>query len=228
MVELSIDTSTRYAGVALSWDGEVRLEMRWHSRQNHTRELAGAVEALAARAEVSLRELQAVFVARGPGGFSAVRVGISLAKGLVEGMDVPLVATSTLEVEALPFADLGRPVCPLLEVGRGVVAWSVYHGAPGPWRQASEEVVTGLDDLLAEAPRDALFCGEGAWGLRDSLRERLGDDAAVAATPPPTRQLWALARLGAEALAQGRAADRAALQPHYLRPPSITPPRARS
>lgn len=224
-MQLSIDTSTRYAGVALSWDGEPRWEMRWHSRQNHTRELAGVVEALVGHAGVTMGELEAVFIARGPGGFSAVRVGMGFAKGLAESRDVPLVGVSTLEVEALPYEGLGRPVCPLLEVGRGVVAWARFQGGDGGWRREGEEAVVGVDELVEAVPEGALLCGEGTWGLSTLLRERLGGRATVVAPPPPTRQLWALARLGAEALAEGRADDRAILQPHYLRQPSITPPR---
>ncbi len=226
-MELSIDTSTRYAGVALSVDGEPRWEMRWYSRQNHTRELAGVVEALVAHAGVTMGELGAVFIAQGPGGFSAVRVGMGFAKGIAESCDIPLVGVSTLEVEALPYEGLGRPVCPLLEVGRGLVAWARFQGDGGEWRRQSEEAVVGVEELVEAAPEGAVLCGEGAWGLSALLRERFGGRAAVIASPPPTRQLWALARLGAEALAAGRADDRAALQPQYLRQPSITPPRVR-
>jgi tRNA threonylcarbamoyladenosine biosynthesis protein TsaB len=226
-MELSIDTSSRYAGVALSWDGEPRWEMRWHSSQNHTRELAGVVEALTARAGVTIGELGAVFVAEGPGGFSAVRVGMGFAKGLAESRDVPLVGVSTLEVEALPYEGLGRPVCPLLEVGRGLVAWARFRGDDGGWRREADEAVVGVEELVGSVPEGAVLCGEGAWAHAALLRDRLGGRAAVVASPPPTRQLWALARLGAEALAEGRADDRATLQPRYLRQPSITPPRPR-
>jgi tRNA A37 threonylcarbamoyladenosine modification protein TsaB len=112
-------------------------------------------------------------------------------------------------------------------VGRGLVAWARFQGDGGEWRRQSEEAVVGVEELVEAAPEGAVLCGEGAWGLSALLRERFGGRAAVIASPPPTRQLWALARLGAEAQATGRADDRAALQPQYLRQPSITPPRVR-
>ena len=59
-------------------------------------------------------------MALGPGGFSALRVGISVAKGLALPLDIPLVGVGTLEMEAYPYAGAGIPVCPLLEAGRSV------------------------------------------------------------------------------------------------------------
>ena len=223
-MEISIDTSTRYAGVALSQDGDIVREIRWHSRQNHTMELTGAVESVLEGAGATPRDLTTVFVALGPGGFSAVRAGLGFAKGLSEARDLPVVGVGTLAVEALPFAGLGRPVCPLLEVGRGQVAWALYESSAGDLEVLRDEGVTGPEAVLAAAPEDAAFCGEGAPGMEAVLRERFGGSALVLAAPPPPRQLWALARLGWGRFAQGTVDDRATLQPRYLRQPSITMP----
>ncbi len=79
-MELSIDTSTRYASVGLSQSGESIADLTWRSARNHSVELAPAMRELMGRFEVDMRDIEAVFVARGPGGFRAIRVDISLAK----------------------------------------------------------------------------------------------------------------------------------------------------
>ena len=86
---LSIDTSTRYAGVALSDDERVVSCRLWYSRVNHTAELMPAVAQTLQHYGIAAHELEAVAVALGPGGFSSLRVGLSVAKGLVAAAGVP-------------------------------------------------------------------------------------------------------------------------------------------
>ena len=123
-MELCIDTSTRYAGVVISHHGEPQWETCWVSRRNHTVELAPTIQMLLGKTGASPGDLDAVFLAVGPGGFSALRVGMSAAKGMAEGLDIPLVGVGTLELEAFPYAGTGRSLYPLLDVGRGEVAWA--------------------------------------------------------------------------------------------------------
>ena len=221
-MELAIDTSTRYAAVALSREGEPVAELSWRSEQNHTVELMPSVQRLLEGAGAKVQDLTAVFVAIGPGGFSALRVGMSAAKGMAEALDVPMVGVGSLEVEAFPYAATGRPVCPILEMGRGEVAWALFHEAEGCWRCLKEPEIASLEELGRGIPAGAVLCGEGLWAVRSRLPVEVTEVADLIAMPPPTRRATTLARLGASRLAAGRHDDRASLQPLYLRPPSIT------
>ena len=227
-MELSIDTATRYAGAALSLDGHVIAEAAWHSRNNHTAELAPAVDGLLREAKSSARELRGITVVIGPGGFSALRVGLGFAKGLAEALDIPIAPVSALEVEAARHFDGETgPLCPLLEVGRDRVAWCVYERSDGDWRRVGDEQVTTVSEMVEAVPDDAVYCGEGAWHTRERLRE-LAPDAKVIALEPSTRSLALLASLGHAALASGGVPERGTLEPNYLRPPSITMPAGRT
>ena len=117
-MELSIDTSTRYASVALSNNGQVTHALSWRSEQNHSVECVPAMRRLMEQAGVSPEDVKAVFVARGPGGFSALRVGVSVAKAMSMAQGIPLVAVGSLHVEAYPYLGLGRPVCAIMAAGR--------------------------------------------------------------------------------------------------------------
>ena len=231
-MELAIDTSTRYAAVALMEGERPLAEFSWRSERNHTVELAPLVQGLLDWPPARGLALEAVFVALGPGGWSSLRVGLSAAKGLTEARDMPLVGVGTLEVEAFPYGATGLPICPLLEVGRGEVAWALFQEEGGCWSQLRPEAVSSPEEVCRSLPPDTLLCGEAAWALGDRLRDALVLDGGarsggvrVLAVPPPTRRAVTLARLGAFRLAAHGPDDRASLQPLYLRRPSITPPR---
>lgn len=215
---LAIDTSTRYAGVALWREGLLLYEVAWRSERNHTVELAPAVDLALKRVGATPADLQGVAVALGPGSFSALRAGLGLAKGLAEALDIPLVGVGTLEVEAWPWRGLGAPVCPLLPMGRGEVAWALFQGQGEGWGQTHPEALAPLEAVLEGLPRPVVVCGEGA-GL---VGGRAGQGVYLAEVPPPTRRPGVLALLGARRLERGGGDDRATLQPLYLRRPSIT------
>jgi len=227
-VELCIDTSTRYAGVALTESAAVIKEISWHSARNHTVELAAAVAQMLEEEGKGVDEIQAILVTTGPGGFSALRVGMGFAKGLAESLDIPLVGVSTLEVEAARYFDRQEtPLCPMLEVGRERIAWSTYKKTSTGWHQAMNEQVTTLEAMVSAVPDGTLFCGEGAWHTSARLQELAGSSKTVLAEQPPTRLLSVLATLGRRVLLSGDVTDRTAMEPNYLRPPSITMPSTR-
>ncbi len=199
-------------------DGGITAERSWRSEQNHGVELMPAVLEVLARMHLAPKDVTHIAVALGPGGFSAVRVGISAAIGLALPRSLPTLGVTTYDIESAPFAgraSVSSPLYALIPAGRNEVAWAKYegHGAP---------VATGLStpqSLLADAPPTARFCGEGASDLRGPT-----DPSRVLSGVPPTRAPVTLARL-ALARFQAGAETHATLQPVYARQPSITLPR---
>ena len=219
---LGIDTSTRYAGVGL-WTGDrVVSALCWHSMHNHTAELMPAVQHVLDRAKVGVTCLEAIAVALGPGGFSALRVGISVAKGLALSLRIPIVGVGTLEAEAYPFAALGLPIRPLLDVGKDAVATAVFRRAGSRWRKLEGERLCTPEELVDSISRRTVLCGEGVPNRTEYLRSALGRKGVVVGFHSPTSRLWALSALARDRLGDGDV-SLAALQPLYLRAPSIGP-----
>lgn len=216
-MELSIDTSTRYASVALSRSGECVAELTWRSDRNHSVELAPTIRALMARAGVAMGDVEAVFVAAGPGAFSALRVGMSLAKTLASALDVSLVSVGTLDVEAHPYLGLGVPAITIILAG-GDRLYVGRHSQSSPTRY---EVVPA-DGVAEGVESTTLFCGEGLRAVAETLRRRLGGVALIADVPPPTRRASVLAEMAYERLQAGDVEDAATMQPIYLRSAQIT------
>ena len=220
---LAIDTSTRYAGVALAQDGQVISCRSWYSRASHTAELMPAVAGILEGHRLAARDLTGIAVALGPGGFSALRVGISAAKGLALAAGNLLVGVSTLDLEAYPYLPSGAPVCALLDVGRQEVA-AARFAQDG--QRLAEDILGPPAELLHDITEPTIFCGEGVTQWIGLIRERLGNLALPIASPPAAR-LWSLAALAQQRMDLGLMDDLATLQPHYLRMPSIGGPKRR-
>ena len=117
----------------------------------------------------------------------------------------------------------GRPVCALLDAGRREVS-SALFGADG--QRIREDRIGPPEEVLPDVTEPTLFCGEGLAAHADVIREQLGDKAVIAGHSPAGR-LWALAQLGQQRLEAGDSDDVAALQPYYLRMPTIGGPKRR-
>ncbi len=220
-MELSIDTSTDWGGLALSRQGELLAEIIWKPGQNHTVELYPNITKLLETASADLQTVTAIFVAIGPGSFNGLRAGISAAKGLSFELNVPLKGIGTLAIEAYPFAFTSLPICPLHDAGRGEVAAALYK-FNNEWQCLIEEHITTIDKLPAEIMETTVFCGELSETSLISLRLVMGEKAIIPSPEARQRKPSMLAALGWQRLQSDGPDNLASLQPIYLRQPPIT------
>jgi tRNA threonylcarbamoyl adenosine modification protein YeaZ len=220
-MELAIDTSTDFCSIGLSYKGESVVEMAWHSMQNHTVELVPNIMGLLSQAKGSPQSLTAIFVAKGPGSFNGLRVGISTAKGLAFALDIPLIGISTMEVEAYPFASTGLPICPIHNAGRGEIAAALYQQKDG-WRRLVPEQITTVNVLCRQNSRKTIFCGEIPPLVIEEIKKKLEGYAIIPEAAVRSRHASYLAALGWQRLQRGQIDDATSLQPLYLRQPPIT------
>jgi tRNA threonylcarbamoyladenosine biosynthesis protein TsaB len=218
MILVAVDTSTRWAGVGLQLDSGERTQMIWRSDQNHGRELMPAIVELMFRANLRPPDITHLAVALGPGGFSAVRVGISAVIGLAMPNDLPVAGVPTHSIEVLPFlesASSETPVVSLIPAGRNEVAWAQFDQPDSTVAADTGLAAPGkLGDLL---PSSALFCGEAAEMMTDFVEaERILVDSA------PTRSPIALLELASASFDDRNGTSPTVLKPIYARSPSIT------
>lgn len=95
---LNIDTSGSICSVALAKDGEIVLGFESDTKMDHSRTLAPFVDKCMNWVREKGEKLDAVSVVNGPGSYTGLRIGLSLAKGLCYGLDIPLIALSSLMV----------------------------------------------------------------------------------------------------------------------------------
>lgn len=226
-MQLAIDTSTETASLALGKDGEVLAELTWRCGQNHSVELLPRLNHLLNQVGANLQSVSCVIVARGPGSFNGLRVGISTAKGIAFSLGIPIIGIGTLEVDAYQHAETGLPICPIFNAGRGEIATAMYQKKRNRWCQLAAEHITTVDNLCSQITTKTVFCGEFIPFIITQLRKQLKQKAVV---PPPAARLRRasfLAELGYQRLKAGDFDSLATLQPIYLRRPAITKPKHR-
>jgi len=224
-MQLAIDTSTNIASLALVQGDQVLAESTWHCGQNHTVELLPQLARLLDEAKVGIQSISCVIVAKGPGSFNGLRVGISTAKGLALSLGIPIIGISSLEVEAYRHAEAGLPICPIFNAGREEIATALYQKKDNQWCQLVAEHITTVDALCSEITNKTIFCGELVPLIANQLRKRLKRRAIIAPAEPRPASL--LAELAKQRLEAGDYDNPATLQPLYLRGPAITQPKHR-
>ncbi len=221
-MQLAIDTSTNTASIALVRDSEVLAELTWHCGQNHTTQLLPNLSHLLNKTNTNLQSISCIFVAKGPGSFNGLRVGISTAKGLAFSLEIPIVGVSTLEVDAYQHAETGLPICPMFNAGRGEIATAIYQMKRNQWCQLTPEHITTVDASCSQITTKTIFCGEFIPFIAPQLRRRLKQRAIISTSAARLRRASFLAELGQGRLATGDYDNPDTLQPIYLRRPPIT------
>jgi tRNA threonylcarbamoyladenosine biosynthesis protein TsaB len=218
---LAIDTATRMAGLAL-YDpevGRVLGEETWYSADSHTVELTPRVVRMLAQQGLAPGDLAGLVVSLGPGSYTGLRIGLSLAKGLALSLDLPLVGIPTLDVVAEPHKGQRLPICALLQAGRRRFCAGHYVRRRGRWRRQGPYQLATLDEICDQVAEPTLFCGEIEAAQADHIRQRLALDVVVVTPAASLRRAAHLAELGWQRLARGDAHDASQLSPIYLKQP---------
>jgi tRNA threonylcarbamoyladenosine biosynthesis protein TsaB len=213
---LAIDTSTRFASLAL-YDGEmVCAEETWRSKNSHTVELVPSLVRMLERQGVSPCQLIGIAVALGPGSFTGLRIGLAVAKGFVLALGLPIVGIPTLDIIAHAHPWHGLQICTILQAGRGRICFAFYQWKRGRLERLSEPRIATFSELCSEVFSLTLFCGEIDSQAADFIRENLGELASVASPASSLRRAGYLAEMGWERLKRGESDDPASLSPIYL------------
>ena len=179
---LHIETSTNACSVAVSEDGQCIFEQVEHGEQGAGAEKLGTMvdEALSFTDNHAI-PFDAVAVSCGPGSYTGLRIGVSMAKGICYGRDLKLIAVPTLELLCVPVllreiiagsssSDSQEPLlCPMLDARRMEVYASLYDRALKPIRPVSADIVDAdtYKEYLDQRP--IYFFGPGAAKCMDTI-----------------------------------------------------------
>jgi tRNA threonylcarbamoyladenosine biosynthesis protein TsaB len=250
MLLLALDTSTRYASIALCSRDECISEYTWFANGNHSVDLLGHIQQMVAECKISMPQIDAIAVATGPGSFNGVRVALAAAKALSFSLKKPLVGISTLDIIASQ-QHRGGPVCAVLEAGRSELYAACYmvdefldndgevfyHA-----RQLGDYLLFLPQQLAAYIQEQApiwfessfkteeaglalppfLFCGEISIASRQALHAASPEQSRFVRAVSSMRHATTLAVLALQRLHEGKEDDPLVLEPLYLRRPSIT------
>ena len=123
---LGIDSSGLVASVALQSDDKLVGEYTIHNKKTHSQTLLPMIHDMLEMADVSVKELDAIAIASGPGSFTGLRIGAATAKGLGGALSIPLIAVPTLEGLAYNLAGAEALVCPIMDARRQQAYYGIY------------------------------------------------------------------------------------------------------
>ena len=194
-------------------------------RKTHSERLMPLVDALLQESAVEREQLEAIAVAAGPGSFTGIRIGVSTARALAQGLDIPVAGVSTLLALAEAVPSPGALICPLLDARRGEVYSALYRREPAPssglemlFPPAAVEI-DALAGRLKRYGEPVIFTGEGLPAYGSYLASELGSAAILPQAPQRLcRAAW-VALCGRRFLEKNPGASFHEVLPQYLRRP---------
>ena len=169
---LHIETSSKNCSVAIS-DGEELLCLCEEVSENYkqSESLHTFVEWALEGAEISLKDIEAVSLGKGPGSYTGLRIGAASAKGFCYGLKIPLIAVNSLETMKEPF--LGKNydvIIPLIDARRMEVYCSVFDGNSGEMLTETEAKILDEQSFKELEGKKILFVGDGAKKAQEILQ----------------------------------------------------------
>ncbi|MEC2310602.1 tRNA (adenosine(37)-N6)-threonylcarbamoyltransferase complex dimerization subunit type 1 TsaB [Bacillus atrophaeus] len=216
MTILAIDTSNYTLGIALVQETKVVAEYITYLKKNHSVRAMPAVHALLNDCDLKPEDISKVVVAKGPGSYTGVRIGVTLAKTLAWSLNVPISSVSSLEALAANGRYFNGLISPLFDARRGQVYTGLYEYKDGflhPVLPDQNVLLTKWLGMLKEKGQQVLFLGHDTAIHDQTIQDILAHQAVIGDTVLHNPRPSELAYLGAEKEAE----DVHQLVPDYLR-----------
>ena len=215
---LNIDTSTNVCSVAASQDGACIFDKEDHSGPNHAERLGAFVDEALSFIDNHAIPLDAVAVSCGPGSYTGLRIGVSMAKGICYGRDVKLLAVPTLELLCVPVllremvTDDDALLCPMLDARRMEVYAQLFTRSLREVRPIQADVVDAdtYREYLDRGP--VYFFGNGAEKCMETINHP--NARLIKGVEPLAKWMFPIAE---RRIAQEKYEDVAYFVPFYLK-----------
>jgi tRNA threonylcarbamoyladenosine biosynthesis protein TsaB len=214
---LGIETSTYSGSVAVVEDDKVLGEIFVNVGPLHSEKLIPLIDWLLKEVGVDKKGIDGIAVSRGPGSFTALRIGISAAKGLAFSLGIPIVGVSSLEVLAhnLPFTPF--VICSIIDARKKEAFTAFFKSYDNRLERISDDLVVSPEDLIKVIREKTIFIGDGAVLYRDFLKDALGELALFCPPNFNFPRVSNCALIGIQRLKNGFRDDVSLLAPEYLR-----------
>jgi len=218
IILLGIETSGLTSGVYLSGNNQLLGEMALNIQNIHSRGVALFIDQLLKLTSLSLPQISAVVVSAGPGSFTGLRIGYSIAKGIVHALHKPLIEVPTLDVWAYQQGQSGFPVFAFIDAHRQEIFHALYRWEGKELTRITEHQLTTFESLPELVHEKTIFVGPDLERFKSQLENLLGEKAVLAYPIQKQLQGWALLQLGWQKYLTEQFSDLNSCEPLYLRP----------
>ena len=157
---LSIETSTKACSAAIHQDGNLLSVSELYNEKSSSGMLTTLIEHVAKTASLTLKEVDAIAVAKGPGSYTGLRIGVSAAKGLCYALNIPLIAVDTLQVLASQAKVTEGLIVPMLDARRMEVYSAIFNAKLEKQRDVQAEIIT--ENSFENSSETIYFVGDCA------------------------------------------------------------------
>jgi tRNA threonylcarbamoyladenosine biosynthesis protein TsaB len=167
---LNIETATTNCSVSLSKEGKtIVLKEDYDKKYSHAERLHVYIDTILNEANIAFKDLDAIAVSKGPGSYTGLRIGVSAAKGLCFGLDIPLISVSTLEALAHQVNQENGVIVSMLDARRMEVYSSVFDTGYNQIRETQAQILdeTSFGDYLKQDK--VYFIGNGVEKTKEII-----------------------------------------------------------
>jgi tRNA threonylcarbamoyladenosine biosynthesis protein TsaB len=214
---LGIETSTHSGSVAIVEDERILGEQFLNNGPTHSEKLLPMIDLLLKEVGMDKKEIDGISVSSGPGSFTALRIGISTAKGLAFSLGIPVVGVSSLEVLALNLLFTPFVICSIIDAKKNELFAAFFTSSNWRLCRSSDDMLISPHDLVNMIREKTVLVGNGAIVYGDFLSDALGELSVFCPSSFNFPRASNCALLGAKRLINGFKDDLSALAPQYLR-----------
>lgn len=220
MFILGIDTATRVAGAAVIGEGRLISERFIHNLKTHSQNIIPMIKQVVDDADITPADLAGIAVTAGPGSFTGLRIGMSVAKTMSLTLNIPVISVSTLKALAWNILGTKGLICPILDARKNEVYTSIYKSGDGGLVELIDPAALSIEKLMEEiagTEGEVTFLGDAVPVYGEIVKEKLGPRARFASMINSFPRASAAAEIGLPLLKHADPAESIFLQPVYLR-----------
>jgi tRNA threonylcarbamoyladenosine biosynthesis protein TsaB len=220
---LCIETATEICSVSLSHEGKTIALAETDKGFSHASTLTILIQKCLDEVNLTLNDLDAVALSQGPGSYTGLRIGVSVAKGICYALDKPMIAIDTLEALAWACANEEKQdvhYCPMIDARRMEVYTAMYNLQNEEEQSVNALIVetNAFEDIFSKK-ETIIFCGNGAEKCKPVLTSPFAKFSSIICS---AKHLSFLAK---KYFVDGKFCDVAYFSPLYYKSPNITIPR---
>jgi len=171
---LNIETATQICSVSLAKDGKVIALRESNEKNSHASLLSIFIDEVINEASISLNDIQAIAISKGPGSYTGLRIGVSTAKGLAYGLGVPLISVSTLQAMAWGLSSKlenqeNTLFAPMIDARRMEVYSAFYNSKNEIVKEISADIIDSDSYLNFLQQHKIIFFGDGADKCKEAI-----------------------------------------------------------
>lgn len=220
MKVLAFDSSGLVASVALVTESELIAEYTVNYKKTHSQTLMPMLDEIKKTANIDLKDIDGIAIAKGPGSFTGLRIGAATVKGLGMVLNKPIIPVPTLDGLAYNLYKAKGIICPLMDARRNQVYTGLYKWDNDEFVVISQQKVVEIEEIAKEinvVSEEVIFLGDGVQVFKDQFKDLIEVPYSFAPAHLSKQRAGAIGALAIDYLKSGIVVDADDFAPTYLR-----------